>query len=151
MSRNRSTQRKRPTKERAFETVFTGEAPERLTPERAQALQETLLERIAEGAKMCREFQEQLRQHPAPDLETLIKLHRVLVLTLSADAQASPALLPLITALMKPVMDWARLEEKRKDRELAAARLAAKEGHDRSAGALRPETIEKIEHELHLL
>ena len=53
------------------------------------------------------------------ELETLIKLHRVLVLKLSLEADGAPELLKLAKDLMKPVMDWARLQEKRKDRALA--------------------------------
>jgi hypothetical protein len=130
-----------------------------MIPQEAQRLQESLLDRIERGAKLCQELEAQLRQHPAPELETIIKLHRVLVLRLSADAQAVPALLQWVTALMKPVMDWARLEEKRRERELAeqkyreqaAARLAAKEkGQNSRAQALKPETLEKIERELNL-
>ena len=138
---------------------MTAERPRPLSPEEAQQVQEHLLEQIAQGANHCRELEAQLRKHPAPELETIIKTYRVLVLKLSAQVQAAPELRHLITTLFKPVMDWARLEEKRKDRELAeqkhreeaAARLAAKAGQQKNSGdALNAETLEMIEHELHL-
>jgi hypothetical protein len=101
----------------------------------------------------------QLRAHPAPGLETIVQLYRVLVLKLSGDLQAQPETLALINALMKPVLDWERLEEKRKDRELEqqkyrdqqAARVAAqlKQQHGRD-GALQDATLNKIERELNL-
>src|SRR5438874_151202 len=94
------------------------ENPRELSREEARQVQEHLLEQIAQGASLCRELEEQLRKHPAPELETIIKIYRVLVLKLSAEVQAVPELRQLISALLRPVMDWARLEEKRKDREL---------------------------------
>jgi DNA-binding Xre family transcriptional regulator len=120
---------------------------------------EEMLERLAQAAKLCREIQAMLRKEPGPELETIIQLHRLLVLKISTEAQGSPELLRVANLLMKPLMDWARLEETRKVRELAeqkyrdqaaleqAALEKNKAGKDQ---ALRPETLEKIEHELRL-
>jgi len=149
--------RRRPNAPPRFESPLT-EATDPI-PEDPRALQERLLDQIAEGAKSCQEIESRLRLHKAPELETIIQLHRVLVLRLSAEAQADPELFKLISTLMKPVMDWARLQETRKDRELAeqryrdqvAAQKAAVEQEQRGpAEALRPATLEKIEHELRL-
>jgi hypothetical protein len=127
--------------------------------EDASEIQEQLLDQIEEGAKLCRKVEAQLRAHPAPGLETIVELYRVLVLKLSGELQAQPQTLTLINALMKPVLDWERLEEKRKDRELEqqkyrdqqaareAAQLAQKHGRD---GALQDATLNKIERELNL-
>jgi hypothetical protein len=114
---------------------------------RAARRQEQLLEQIALGAQQCREVERQLSSCPAPELETIIKLHRVLILKFSAEAKAAPEMLKLVKDLMKPVMDWARLEEKRKDRELARQqhREAPRDN------ALSAETLEKIEREMNLL
>jgi hypothetical protein len=137
--------------ELGLEELSRGEAHERQ--------QERLLEQIAEGAKLCQEVELQIKNHPVPALDTLIRLHRVLVLKLSLEAQAAPELFQLVSRLMKPVIDWARLEEKQKDRELAeqkykdqvAAQKAAKEKDPCGRGAaLSPETLERIERELHL-
>jgi hypothetical protein len=133
--------------------------PPESNPEETSGIQEQLLKQIEDGAVLCRKVEAQLRTHPAPGLETIVQLYRVLVLKLSGELQASPGVLALINALIRPVMDWERLEEKRKDRELEqqkyrdqqAARKATlrkeKQGRD---GALQPETLEKIERELHL-
>jgi hypothetical protein len=127
--------------------------------EDASEIQEQLLDQIEEGAKLCRKVEAQLRAHPAPGLETIVELYRVLVLKLSGELQAQPQTLTLINALIKPVLDWERLEEKRKDRELEqqkyrdqqaareAAQLAQKHGRD---GALQDATLNKIERELNL-
>ena len=58
---------------------------------------------------------------------------------------------------MRPVLEWARLEEKRKQRELAEQKrrdeLAARQEEKTASAApkvLTPETLAKIEHELSL-
>jgi len=126
-----------------------------------QAHQTKLLDQIRRGAALCREIERNLAGNPAPELETLIKLFRVIILKLSLEASAAPDLLKLVNDLMKPVLDWARLQEKRKDREFAehkyqeqtAAQQAAREKAKTDASgenALSPETLEKIERELKL-
>ena len=91
--------------------------------------------------------------------DELSQVLRVLALKLSAEAQAAPELLGLVNTLMKPLIDWARLEETRKYRELAeqkyrdavASQHAAKAKEERGPDqALRPETLERIERELKL-
>ena len=108
--------------------------------------QELLLGQIARCARECREVEQQLDHYPAPELETIIKLHRVLLLKFSAEANVAPEMLKFVKELMKPVMDWARLQEKRKDRETEQQRRQAGDGD-----ALSAETLEKIERELNLL
>ena len=114
---------------------------------------------MAHGAELCDQVQTLLRNKPGPELETIIQLHRVLVLKLSAEAQGAPELLKLVNILMKPLLDWARLEESRKERELAEkkyrdqleAQQAGKQEEQRDPDQpLRPATLEKIERELHL-
>ena len=120
-------------------------------------LQEQLLAQIAEGAGLCVEVERQLSRNPTPQLETLIKLYRVLVLKICVEAEGAPSLLKLANELMRPVLEWARLEEKRKERELGEQKYrdqvekAAREKCDGAAGALTPETLAKIERELKLL
>jgi hypothetical protein len=104
--------------------------------EEPRRLQKCLLDQIVEAARLCREIEEQLRQCPAPELDTILRLYRMLLLTLSAQVQARPELLQLVNALLKPVMDWARIEEQRLDRELARQK-------HRDQMALRQENREK--------
>jgi len=134
-----------------------------LSPEEARHdLQEQLLSRISQVAKLCAEVERQFGQHPAPQLETLIKLHRVSILKFSLEANGAPRLLKLVSDLMKPAMDWARLQEQRRERDLAEQKYrdqveAEKAAQAREArvqagdAALTPETLKKIERELNLL
>ena len=124
---------------------------------RAQQRQEKLLAQISYGAELCAQAERRLAAHPAPELETLIKVYRVLILKLSLEANVAPKMLKLVSTLMKPVMDWAQLEEKRKEREFAQQKhreqLATDQENKReNAGkdGLTPETLEKIERELKL-
>lgn len=132
----------------------------KLSARRLRRLQEDLLEQIALAARHCRELEQQFGEHPAPELETLIKVHRALILNLSVQAEATPDFLKLVKDLMKPVMDWAQLQEKRRQQELAEQKYRdqveaqkatrAKEAQP-GGGALSPETLGKIERELNLL
>lgn len=122
-----------------------------------QDTQQTLLDQIGAGAALCAEIERRLAGNPAPGLDTLIKLYRVIILKLSVEANVAPGLLKLVNDLMKPVIDWARLEEKRKEREFAElkhrdqlAQAAAEKAGRASDKALTPETLKKIEHELKL-
>lgn len=118
---------------------------------------EELLALIAEAGRHCREIERQFGDHPAPELELVIKLHRVLLLQYTLAAKHRPEALKKARELMRPVMEWAALEEKRKQRELAEqkyrdqveAEKAA--GANRESGGLRPETLQVIERELSLL
>lgn len=117
----------------------------------APRVSEQLLAQLVEAARQCQELERQFGQYPAPELETIIKLHRALVLNLSLQADQAPELLKLVKDLMKPIMDWAQLQEKTRQRELAEKKLEAQSAERAKAGAaLSPETLQKIEQELNL-
>jgi hypothetical protein len=137
-------------------------APEEAAPINREQLQAELLSQITHGARLCADVETKLSQNPAPELETLIKLYRVLILKFSLEAEVAPALFRLANDLMKPVLDWARLQEKRKERELAEQKyrdLVEAQKVDREqraraesgADGLTPQTVEKIHSELSLL
>jgi hypothetical protein len=120
--------------------------------------QQWLLAQIAQGARQCRQIERQFRRHPAPELETLIKLCRVLILKFSLEAEAGPEFLERVNDLTRLVLEWGRLEEKRKERRLAERKYRDQVKAHKSAAAredgddtLTPETLRKIERELNLL
>lgn len=119
---------------------------------------EMLLERLGEGAKYCRQVEEQLLKHAGPELDTIMRLHRLIILKLSTRAEAQPELWDVLKDLMKPVMDWARLQESRKEREFAEQKYRdqveaeqREENKRPEDSALSPKTLENIEFELKLL
>jgi hypothetical protein len=120
---------------------------------------EELLQRLEACAADCEKVQRVLGAHQVPEVDAIIKLHRTLLLKFSLEAQVSPEMLKMVDSLMKPVMDWARLEEKRRELELAERKYrdeleSRKQEQARETSketGLAPETLEKIELELKLL
>ena len=94
-----------------------------LSSARQEQLQDRLIARIASGSAQCQEVQKQFGQNPPPDLETLIKLHRVLILQLSTQGNADPEFLKLADQLMRTAMEFVSGQTKaaHKERELKLA------------------------------
>jgi hypothetical protein len=121
--------------------------------------EEQILEQLGHGAAYCHQVEQQLADFVTPELETIMKLHRMIILKLSTRAETRPELWDVLKDLMKPVMDWARLQEQSKEREFAEQKYrdqAEKDGAGNPAAnenrkALLPETLERIEFELKLL
>lgn len=90
----------------------------------ARHLQTRLLGQIASGSRECKEVEKAFGQDPPPELETLIKLHRVLIMKLSTMAVADPELLSLASGMMKPMIAYAKVQEQAKSRELDERKLA---------------------------
>lgn len=65
-----------------------------------------MLSQIASGARQHHEVQKSFEKNPAPELETLIKLHRVLIMQLSTQAVEDPELLKLTDQLTRTVMEF---------------------------------------------
>ena len=131
-------------------------------PELAAELEEKFLARIAEAGELCSRVERQLSQTPAPGAKTLIKLHRLLILTALVQPDADPKLAKLAGDLIKPVLDQAVLQERAKTRRLAekkyrdlvAAQKASLEklvADAKCGGGVPAETVEMIERELKLL
>ena len=129
---------------------------------RSQECQEKFLDRITRGAQTMRTIEESFRDNPDPHIEALLRNFRLIIAELTVQGDIDPEKIKLIPVLMSPVMEYARLTEKRREIELAenkyrdhvAAQKAALEreiGAAKVAGGLTPETLEKIERELKLL
>lgn len=124
--------------------------------EQTRRVQARILDQIASAAGHSAAIESEFSRNPAPAIETLIRLHQVLLLKLSSQAEGAPELIALVARLMKPALEWVRIEERRKDRALRERkyeeeRSAGNPGDQRGpAGALKPATVEKIEQELTL-
>lgn len=86
-------------------------------------MRDKIFAQLALGSRQCRAVEDGFGDNPPPELETLIKLHRVLIMNYCAALAERPELIKLITLMMKPVMEWARLEEAKKAREFAESRF----------------------------
>jgi hypothetical protein len=89
-----------------------------LSRSRSDKMRADLLTQISTGAQQIKDVEEQFSRNPAPGLETLIKLNRVLILKLSTMGNADPSLIELATSLTKTAMDYEKLNVKREELEL---------------------------------
>jgi hypothetical protein len=117
-----------------------------------------LLEQLSRGALQCQEAERRLKGLQGPELETIIKLYRVLIMKFSLEAETAPELFKLAKDLMRPVMEWARLQEQRREHDFAEQKYRDQQATQRAArtreeggDALTPETLARIERELKLL
>jgi hypothetical protein len=118
--------------------------------------EDTMLRQLEQGAKYCQAVERQLAKYTCPELDTIMKLHRVLILRLSTLAEANAPLWDVVKDLMKPVMDWAKIQEQQKEREFTEQKYRDQQAKDNTGGGerdsgLSPQTLEKIELELKLL
>jgi hypothetical protein len=126
-----------------------------------EILQEKMLERITTGAATCKAVEAEFGKNPAPEVETIIKLQRVLIMQLTTQANVDPSMIKLVAQLTKPSMEYAKLQEKRREIEINerklrllednAAQAKAKLTEMVSAGGLSGETLAKAEAALKLL
>ena len=60
------------------------------------------------------QVEKQFAEAAAPDVETLLKLHRVLLLQLTTQASADSPLIQLVNPSMRPVLEHARHQSREK-------------------------------------
>ena len=139
-----------------------------LEGQRQARLQERLLAQIASGARQVQDVEKQFGKNPAPELETLVKLHRVLIMQLSTLGTADPEFLKLADTMLRTAMDFTSGKTKAAQKEIELGqgerKLTLQEkkaaAYDRaqaaltearnSKGGITPETLRKIETELKL-
>jgi hypothetical protein len=132
----------------------------------SQLAEDQLLAQITTGAALHKRVKEQFATDAPPELQTLIDLHRVLIMQFSTQAATSPKMLELADRSMRTVMDYfsgqtkAALEREKlslgsrrvkllEEKSENALRLIAEA--KKTTGGVTPETLEKIEKELKLL
>ncbi len=84
-----------------------------------QLMRDQLLTRIATGSELNKQITAEYAKHPAPELETLIKLIKTLILQMATGASSSPALLEMVPGLMRQVLDSRKLDVKQEEVSLA--------------------------------
>lgn len=110
-------------------SVSVGRLSDYLSAQRKQAETEARMARvlgsIASGAQTVQRVESEFAKNAPPELATLIRLLQVLIMELSTRAFADPALLEMVASLMKPVLEFAKLTEKREDRALDREKFLA--------------------------
>ena len=127
-------------------TASTGRVSGFLSDLRQQRLQARLLGQIASGARQCADVEKQFGKNPAPALETLIKLQRVLILQLSTQANVDPSLMETIFFAFKSVMDSEKVKLKREELGLARDKFQfdAAEAALKHAAELKVMSVSKL-------
>lgn len=90
---------------------------------RSAADQQRLLAQIATGAAAVQQVERELARNPAPEIATLIKLYRVLILKLSTQGNTDPALLELATNMTRTALDYEKVQLKGRELALAGERF----------------------------
>ncbi|NBV25383.1 MAG: hypothetical protein EBS05_26150, partial [Proteobacteria bacterium] len=91
---------------------------------RAADLRERLLDQITTAAQSCKEAEGRFRKAQPPGLNTLVKLHRVIIMQLATQSDTDPELIRLASGAMKPVLDYAKLELRHKEFGLQQRKFA---------------------------
>lgn len=86
-------------------------------------MQKALLAQIATGARHIKEVEKQFDKNAAPELQTLMNLHRTLVFKLSTAGNVDPEFLKLADQMTRTVMEFYSAQTKAgfKERELRLA------------------------------
>lgn len=103
--------------------VSTGRISTYLESLRSSRLRAQLLGQITSGAQQCRDVEKAFARNPAPELETLVKLHRVLIMKLSTAGNTDPEFLKLADQLTNTVLNHLSAQTKAafKEREVSLA------------------------------
>lgn len=104
-----------------------------------EKMQAALLGQITSGARQCQEVEAALGKTGAPELDTLMKLHRVLIFKLSTMGNIDPEMLELVNRMMRPVIQVARLKQLDAQNKLDERRVKLLE--ERAALAMQAEEI----------
>jgi len=99
-------------------TVSLSRLSDYLARQRSARLQSDLLKQIASGAAQVKTVEAEFARNPAPELDTLIRLYRVLILKLSTLSGADPGLMELATGMTRQALDFEKLLVKRSELEL---------------------------------
>jgi hypothetical protein len=86
---------------------------------RSELQQEKLLRLIGTGAQQVKEVQVEFEANPAPELGTIIKLHRLIAFQLATMGASNPEMLEAGAKMTKTVLDFVKEEGKSEDRKLA--------------------------------
>lgn len=82
---------------------------ERLRSSRREA---AILSQITNGARQSAEVEAQFNKNPAPQLDTIIKLHRVMIMQLATKSVDNPELIEVANTMTKTVMDFVSAQTK---------------------------------------
>lgn len=115
---------------------------------RSSAAQERILQLVVSGAQHCAEVDRAFSKNPAPELETLIKLFKVLIMKLTTQGAADLEQLRMADQLSRTAIEFisgqTKANFKRIELEQAERKLKIAEEKARQADAARQVTESKL-------
>jgi len=109
--------------------------------EQDRQMRDQILGRITSGARLSADLEKRFAKDPPPEIETLLKIFRVLIMQMSLQGQANPDILKLVGPLMTHVMGKLKLDDHAADRDLELRRVTLLE-----AKAAKADQAEQVEH-----
>lgn len=108
-----------------------------LSSARSQAAQERMLNLVASGSQQCADLEAAFAKNPAPELDTLLKLFKVLILNLTTRGETDPKLLQLADQLSRTALEFINGQTKArfKQQELEQAERRLQLSEKRAAQA----------------
>jgi hypothetical protein len=103
--------------------VSSGRLSEWWSERQAQQMQDKFLATVASGARQCQEVEKQFGKNPPPDLETLVKMLRVLVMDLTIKGATNPLYLEFADGLIKRALEFAKLQTRQGALELLRSKF----------------------------
>jgi hypothetical protein len=99
--------------------------------------QKELLGEIVTSSNQCASVEKEFAKNPAPELETIIKLHRVLIFNLRTAGRENPDMIKLADQCTRTVMDYLSGQTKagQKERELSLSEKKFEEFKSKAAAA----------------
>lgn len=125
--------------------VSTGRLSEWWTARRAKLAERQMIQDIVIGAQSRREIQGALEKDPAPGLDEIAALHRVISYKLTTQGTADPETLDLATRLARLAMDHAKAKAEGESREKKLALEAERIEEQRRSGDLAERRVKLLE------
>lgn len=89
-----------------------------------ERMRERLMGSIATGAKLNADLDAAFAKSPAPGMERIAELLKVLTLQLAVQGGTDPEMLGMVPALLRPVVDHMKVEQRDREIELAQEKFA---------------------------
>lgn len=141
--------------------VSTGRLSEWWSARQTRSAIDQALVSVATGSRMGREIEAAFAKDPAPELKLLISLLKNLILNLTLKGATDPAAMEMAGALLKSVLDFAKLEAKERDTKLTERRVLLLEAQfekvraavsaAKQPGGLTPAALAEIEQAARIL
>lgn len=103
--------------------VSSGRLSQWWSARQQRAMEDQLLARVASGAQLSREIESRFARNAPPEVSTIIQLLQTIILQLGVQGTSDERLLLIASNLLRPVMEWQKLEQSKAEFGLAKERF----------------------------